>query len=168
MKLTHNELKELKIAKFNVKNILKENYEINRLYEKKRQAINYLTLMVNTKENKELINKFNKLDLELKKLEERAAFIIAKEEKLNTVIKKTLFGEKKIIKKYSEEKYDEKFNRLLNETNYLDIMKKRRKIFKELVKLNKDDSSALYRLDSIETEISVLETDALREYILEN
>ena len=168
MKLTHNELKELKIAKFNVKNILKENYEINRLYEKKRQAINYLTLMVNTKENKELINKFNKLDLELKKLEERAAFIIAKEEKLNTVIKKTLFGEKKIIKKYSEEKYDEKFNRLLNETNYLDIMKKRRKIFKELVKLNKDDSSALYRLDSIETAISVLETDALREYILEN
>ena len=168
MKLTHNELKELKIAKSNVKNILKENYEINRLYEKKRQAINYLTLMVNTKENKELINKFNKLDLELKKLEERAAFIIAKEEKLNTVIKKTLFGEKKIIKKYSEEKYDEKFNRLLNETNYLDIMKKRRKIFKELVKLNKDDSSALYRLDSIETEISVLETDALREYILEN
>ena len=168
MKLTQNELKELKIAKSNVKNILKENYEINRLYEKKRQAINYLTLMVNTKENKELINKFNKLDLELKKLEERAAFIIAKEEKLNTVIKKTLFGEKKIIKKYSEEKYDEKFNRLLNETNYLDIMKKRRKIFKELVKLNKDDSSALYRLDSIETEISVLETDALREYILEN
>lgn len=168
MKLTHNELKELKIAKSNVKNILKENYEINRLYEKKRQAINYLTLMVNTKENKELINKFNKLDLELKKLEERAAYIITKEEKLNTVIKKTLFGKKKIVKRFSEEKYDEKFNRLLKETNYLDIMKKRSKIFKDLIKINKNDSSALYRLDSVETEISILETDALREYILEN
>ena len=168
MILTYNELKELKIAKSNVKNILKENYEINRLYEKKRQAINYLKLMVNTKENKGLIDKFNKLDLELKKLEERAAYIIAKEEKENISFKKTLFGEKKIIKKFSEEKYDEKFNKLLKETNYPDITRQRRKIFKELVKLNKDDSSALYRLDSIETEISTIETDALREYILEN
>ena len=47
-------------------------------------------------------------------------------------------------------------------------MKKRSKIFKTLAKINKNDSSALYRLDSIETEISILETDALREYILEN
>ena len=72
MKLTHNELKELKIVKNNVKNIVKEKYNIDRLYEKKKQAINYLTLMVNTKENIELIDKFNKLDLELKKLEETA------------------------------------------------------------------------------------------------
>lgn len=168
MKLTYNEVKELKNAKCNAKNILKEKDEIKRLYEKKKQAITYLTLMCNSKENKDLINKFNKLDLKLKKLEEFAAYVIAKEEKENAVIKKTLFGEKKIIKKFSEEKYDEKFNRLLKETNYPDITKQRRKIFKELVKLNKDDSSALYRLESIETEISTIETDALREYILEN
>ena len=168
MKLTYNELKELKIAKSNVKNILKENYEISRLYEKKRQAINYLTLMCDTKENKELIDKFNKLDLELKKLEEMVAYIIAKEEKLNTVIKKTLFGEKKIIKKFSEEKYDEKFNKLLKETEYFELIKQRSKIFKDLISINSEDSSALYKLDSIETEISTLETDALREYILEN
>lgn len=168
MKLTKNEQKELNIVKNDIKSVLKEKYNIDRLYEKKKQAINYLTLMCNTKENKELIDKFNKLDIELKKIEEIAAYIIAKEEKSNTVIKKTLFGEKKIIRKFSEEQYDEKFNRLLKKTNYLDIMKQRSKIFKSLAYINKNDSSPLYRLDSIETEISIIETDALREYILEN
>lgn len=168
MKLTKNEQKELNIVKNNIKSILEEKYNIDKLYEKKNEAINYLTLMCNTSENKELINKFNKLDLTLKKLEEIAAYIIAKEEKSNAVIKKTLFGEKKIIKKYSEDKFDEKFNKLLKETEYFELMKKRSKIFKTLAKINKNDSSALYRLDSIETEISILETDALREYILEN
>ena len=47
-------------------------------------------------------------------------------------------------------------------------MKQRRKIFKALTKINNEDISVLYRLDSIETEISIIETDALREYILEN
>ena len=168
MKLTKNEQKELNIVKNNIKSILEEKNNIDKLYEKKNEAINYLTLMCNTSENKELINKFNKLDLALKKLEEIAAYIIAKEEKSNAVIKKTLFGEKKIIKKYSEDKFDEKFNKLLKETEYFELMKKRSKIFKTLAKINKNDSSALYRLDSIETEISILETDALREYILEN
>lgn len=168
MKLTKNEQKELNIVKNNIKSILKEKYNIDRLYEKKKQAINYLTLMCNTKENKELIDKFNKLDIELKKIEETAAYIIAKEEKENLSFKKTLFGEKKIIKKYSEDKYDEKFNKLLKETEYFELIKKRSKIFKNLIRINSEDSSALYRLDSIETEISTIETDALREYILEN
>lgn len=168
MKLTKNEQKELNIVKNNIKSVLKEKYNIDRLYEKKKQAINYLTLMCNTKENKELIYKFNKLDIELKKIEETAAYIIAKEEKENLSFKKTLFGEKKIIKKYSEDKYDEKFNKLLKETEYFELIKKRSKIFKNLIRINSEDSSALYRLDSIETEISTIETDALREYILEN
>ena len=168
MKLTKNEQKELNIVKNNIKSVLKEKYNIDRLYEKKKQAINYLTLMCNTKENKELIDKFNKLDIELKKIEETAAYIIAKEEKENFSFKKTLFGEKKIIKKYSEDKYDERFNKLLKETEYFELIKKRSKIFKNLIRINSEDSSALYRLDSIETEISTIETDALREYILEN
>lgn len=168
MKLTHNELKELKIVKDNVKNIVEEKYNIDRLYEKKRQAINYLTLMVNTKENKDLINKFNKLDADLKELEEIVAYIIAKEEKENLSFKKTLFGEKKIIRKYSEDKYDERFNKLLKETKYFELLKQRSEIFKDLIRINSEDSSVLYRLDSIETEISTIETDALRGYILEN
>lgn len=168
MKLTHDELKELNLAKTNVKKILKENYKINKLYLQKQQVINYLTLMINTKENKDLINKFNKLDSRLKKFEEQAAYIIAKEERKNTVTKKTLLGEKKIIKKYNEEKYNEKFNSLLKQMDYIEIMKQRSKIFKQLAKINNEDSSALYKLDSIETEISTIETDALRDYILEN
>ena len=168
MKLTKNEQKELNIVKNKIKSILKEKYNIDRLYEKKKQAINYLTLMCNTKENKVLIDKYNRLDLELKKLEETAAYIIAKEEKLNTVLKKTLFVEKKIIKKYSEDKYDERFNKLLKETEYFELIKQRSKIFKDLIRINSEDSSALYRLDIIETEISTIETDALRDYILEN
>ena len=168
MKLTKNEQKELNIVKNNIKSILEEKYNIDKLYEKKNEAINYLTLMCNTKENKELIDKFNKLDIELKKIEETAAYIIAKEEKENFSFKKTLFGEKKIIKKYSEDKYDERFNKLLKETEYFELIKKRSKIFKNLIRINSEDSSALYRLDSIETEISTIETGALREYILEN
>lgn len=168
MKLTKNEQKELNIVKNNIKSILKEKYNIDRLYEKKKQAINYLTLMCNTKENKDLIDKFNKLDIELKEIEETAAYIIAKEEKENLSFKKTLFGEKKIIKKYSEDKYDERFNKILKETEYFELIKQRSKIFKNLIRINSEDSSALYRLDSIETEISTIETDALREYILEN
>ena len=168
MCLSYNELKELKIAKEKVEKELKEDYQLSLLYEKKMQAINYLTLMVNTKENLDLINKFNKLDKDLKEIELMAAFIIAKEEKINTVIKNTLFGKKKIIKRFTEEQYDDKFNKLLKNAKYLDIMKQREKIFKALSKINYNDSSALYRLDSIETEISIIETEALREYVLEN
>ena len=168
MKLTLNEQKELNIVKNNIKSILKEKYNIDSLYEKKNEAINYLKLMCNTRKNKELIDKFNNLDLELKKLEETATYIIAKEEKENLSFKKTLFGEKKIIKKYNEDGFDEKFNKILKETEYFELLKQRSEIFKELIKINNEDSSALYRLDSIENEMSTIETDALREYILEN
>ncbi len=168
MKLTLNEQKELNIVKNNIKSILKEKYNIDSLYEKKNEAINYLKLMCNTRKNKELIDKFNNLDLELKKLEETATYIIAKEEKENLSFKKNLFGEKKIIKKYNEDGFDEKFNKILKETEYFELLKQRSEIFKELIKINNEDSSALYRLDSIENEISTIETNALREYILEN
>lgn len=168
MKLTKNEQKELNIVKNNIKSVLKEKSNLDKLYEKKNEAINYLKLMCNTKENKELIDKFNNLDSELKKLEEKVAYIIAKEEKENIIFKKTLFGDRKIIKKYSEEKFEEKFNKFLKETEYFKLLKQRSRIFKELIKINSQDCSALYRLDSIETEISIIETDALREYILEN
>ena len=46
-------------------------------------------------------------------------------------------------------------------------MKQRSDVFKELSKINEEDKSVVYRLDSIETEISTIETDALREYLLE-
>lgn len=168
MKFTQKELKELEDIKKSVRNDIEHSKKINSLYEQKNQVIKYLTLMVNTKENKELIKKFNELDARLKKLEEQAAFIIAKDEKQYIIVKKSLLGEKKIINKYSEAEYEKKFNNLLKETNYLDIMKQRSKLFKELARINHEDSSVLYKLDSLETEISTIETDAIRKYLLEN
>ena len=124
--------------------------------------------MNNSKENKELIKKFNEYDKKLRKLEEEAAFLIANEEKANIVIKKTMLGEKRIINKYDEQKYENKFNKVLKETNYLELSRQRSDIFKKLVKINLEDCSVLYKLDSLETEISIIETDTLREYLLEN
>ena len=168
MKLTQKELKELENIKSSVRNDMEHSRKINSLYEQKNQVIKYLTLMVDTKENKELIKKFNKLDVRLKILEEQAAFVIAKEEKQYVIVKKSILSEKKIINKYSESEYEKRFNNLLKKTNYLDIMKQRSKLFKELEKVNIEDSSVVYKLDSLETEISTIETDAIRRYILEN
>lgn len=168
MKLTQDDQKELKDALTNVKKILKDNKKLKELYLKKEQIISYLTLMNNSKENKELIKKFNEYDKKLRKLEEEAAFLIANEEKANIVIKKTILGEKRIINKYDEQKYENKFNKVLKETNYLELSRQRSDIFKKLVKINLEDCSVLYKLDSLETEISIIETDTLREYLLEN
>lgn len=168
MKLTQDDQKELKDALTNVKKILKDNKKLKELYLKKEQIISYLTLMNNSKENKELIKKFNEYDKKLRKLEEEAAFLIANEEKANIVIKKTMLGEKRIINKYDEQKYENKFNKVLKETNYLELSRQRSDIFKKLVKINLEDCSVLYKLDSLETEISIIETDTLREYLLEN
>lgn len=168
MKLTQDDQKELKDALTNVKKILKDNKKLKELYLKKEQIISYLTLMNNSKENKELIKKFNEYDKKMRKLEEEAAFLIANEEKANIVIKKTMLGEKRIINKYDEQKYENKFNKVLKETNYLELSRQRSDIFKKLVKINLEDCSVLYKLDSLETEISIIETDTLREYLLEN
>ena len=168
MKLTQDDQKELKDALRNVKKILKDNKKLKELYLKKEQIISYLTLMNNSKENKELIKKFNEYDKKLRKLEEEAAFLIANEEKANIVIKKTILGEKRIINKYDEQKYENKFNKVLKETNYLELSRQRSDIFKKLVKINLEDCSVLYKLDSLETEMSIIETDTLREYLLEN
>lgn len=168
MKLTQDDQKELKDALTNVKKILKDNKKLKELYLKKEQIISYLTLMNNSKENKELIKKFNEYDKKLRKLEEEAAFLIANEEKANIVIKKTILGEKRIINKYDEQKYENKFNKVLKETNYLELSRQRSDIFKKLVKINLEDCSVLYKLDSLETEMSIIETDTLREYLLEN
>ena len=168
MKLTQDDQKELKDALTNVNKILKDNKKLKELYLKKEQIISYLTLMNNSKENKELIKKFNEYDKKMRKLEEDAAFLIANEEKANIVIKKTMLGEKRIINKYDEQKYENKFNKVLKETNYLELSRQRSDIFKKLVKINLEDCSVLYKLDSLETEISIIETDTLREYLLEN
>lgn len=168
MKLTQDDQKELKDALTNVNKILKDNKKLKELYLKKEQIISYLTLMNNSKENKELIKKFNEYDKKLRKLEEEAAFLIANEEKANIVIKKTMLGEKRIINKYDEQKYENKFNKVLKETNYLELSRQRSDIFKKLVKINLEDCSVLYKLDSLETEMSIIETDTLREYLLEN
>lgn len=168
MKINQSEQKELKEALAKVENILDDNQKLKELYLKKEQSIKYLTLMNSSKENVELIKKFNEYDKKLRKLENEAAFLIAKEEKSNVIIKKKALGKKMIINKSDEQKYENKFNKILKETNYLEISKERSEVFRKLINLNIEDSSVLYKLDSLETEISTIETDALREYLLEN
>ena len=168
MKINQSEQKELKEALAKVENILDDNQKLKELYLKKEQSIKYLTLMNSSKENVELIKKFNEYDKKLRKLENEAAFLIAKEEKSNVIIKKKALGKKMIINKSDEQKYENKFNKVLKETNYLELSRQRSDIFKKLVKINLEDCSVLYKLDSLETEISIIETDTLREYLLEN
>ena len=168
MKIKLSEQKELKRIKNEVSEKLQKNLNFKKLQMKKEEVINYLIMMKDTKENKELIKKFNDLDLKLRELEQTAAYIITKEEKLKYNEKKAALGKKKVLEKLGDEEYEKKFNNGLKETNYLEMMKQRSKVFKELVKINNDDSSVLYKLDSLETEISTIETDSLREYLLEN
>ena len=168
MKISLSEQKELKRIKSEVSEKLQKNLNFKKLQMKKEEVINYLIMMKDTKENKELIKKFNDLDLKLRELEQTAAYIITKEEKLKYNEKKAALGKKKVLEKLGDEEYEKKFNNGLKETNYLEMMKQRSKVFKELVKINNDDSSVLYKLDSLETEISTIETDSLREYLLEN
>lgn len=167
MKISQREQKELKEIKNVVNEKLQKNANLKKLLMKKEEVINYLIMMKDTKENKGLIKKFNELDLKLREVEQQAAYIIAKEEKNNWIVKKSLLGDRKVANKLSEEEYNTKFNSLLKDTNYLNLMKQRSDVFKELSKINEEDKSVVYRLDSIETEISTIETDALREYLLE-
>lgn len=167
MKLRQCEQKELKDIKKRLKEKLENCEKFKKLQLQKEEIINYLILMGNTKENKELIKKFNELDSKLKDLEQQVAYIITKDEK-NKEIQKSLLGKVKVVNRLSEEEYNAKFNTLLKDTNYLNILKQRSEVFQELSKINKEDKSVVYRLDSIETEISTIETDTLREFLLEN
>ena len=168
MKISLSEQKELKRIKSEVSEKLQKNLNFKKLQMKKEEVINYLIMMKDTKENKELIKKFNDLDLKLREVEQTAAYIITKEEKSKYNEKNELLGNKKTFEKLSKEEYEKKFNDLLKESNYLEMTKQRIKVFKELEKINNEDSSVLYKLDSLETEISTIETDTLREYLLEN
>lgn len=168
MKISLSEQKELKRIKSEVSEKLQKNLNFKKLQMKKVEVINYLIMMKDTKENKELIKRFNDLDLKLREVEQTAAYIITKEEKSKYNEKNELLGNKKTFEKLSKEEYEKKFNDLLKESNYLEMTKQRIKVFKELEKINNDDSSVLYKLDSLETEISTIETDSLREYLLEN
>lgn len=168
MKLRQCEQKELKDIKKRLKEKLENCEKFKKLQLQKEEVINYLILMGNTKENKELIKKFNELDSKLKDLEQQVAYIITKDEKNKEIQKKSLLGEVKVVNRLSEEEYNAKFNTLLKDTNYLNILKQRSEVFQELSKINKEDKSVVYRLDSIETEISTIETDTLREFLLEN
>ena len=168
MKLRQCEQKELKGIKKRLKEKLENCEKFKKLQLQKEEIINYLILMGNTKENKELIKKFNELDSKLKDLEQQVAYIITKDEKNKEIQKKSLLGKVKVVNRLSEEEYNAKFNTLLKDTNYLNILKQRSEVFQELSKINKEDKSVVYRLDSIETEISTIETDTLREFLLEN
>ena len=168
MKISQSEQKDLKRIKSEVNDKLQKNLKFKKLQMQKEEIINYLIMMKDTKENKELIKRFNDLDLKLREVEQTAAYIITKEEKSKYNEKNELLGNKKTFEKLSKEEYEKKFNDLLKESNYLEMMKQRIKVFKELEKINNDDSSVLYKLDSLETEISTIETDSLREYLLEN
>lgn len=168
MKLRQCEQKELKDIKKRLKEKLENCEKFKKLQLQKEEIINYLILMGNTKENKELIKKFNELDSKLKDLEQQVAYIITKDEKNKEIQKKSLLGKVKVVNRLSEEEYNAKFNTLLKDTNYLNILKQRSEVFQELSKINKEDKSVVYRLDSIETEISTIETDTLREFLLEN
>ena len=168
MKLRQCEQKELKGIKKRLKEKLENCEKFKKLQLQKEEIINYLILMGNTKENKELIKKFNELDSKLKDLEQQVAYIITKDEKNKEIQKKSLLGKLKVVNRLSEEEYNAKFNTLLKDTNYLNILKQRSEVFQELSKINKEDKSVVYRLDSIETEISTIETDTLREFLLEN
>lgn len=168
MKLRQCEQKELKDIKKRLKEKLENCEKFKKLQLQKEEVINYLILMGNTKENKELIKKFNELDSKLKDLEQQVAYIITKDEKNKEIQKKSLLGKLKVVNRLSEEEYNAKFNTLLKDTNYLNILKQRSEVFQELSKINKEDKSVVYRLDSIETEISTIETDTLREFLLEN
>ena len=168
MKLRQCEQKELKDIKKRLKEKLENCEKFKKLQLQKEEVINYLILMGNTKENKELIKKFNELDSKLKDLEQQVAYIITKDEKNKEIQKKSLLGKVKVVNRLSEEEYNAKFNTLLKDTNYLNILKQRSEVFQELSKINKEDKSVVYRLDSIETEISTIETDTLREFLLEN
>lgn len=168
MKLRQCEQKELKDIKKRLKEKLENCEKFKKLQLQKEEIINYLILMGNTKKNKELIKKFNELDSKLKDLEQQVAYIITKDEKNKEIQKKSLLGKLKVVNRLSEEEYNAKFNTLLKDTNYLNILKQRSEVFQELSKINKEDKSVVYRLDSIETEISTIETDTLREFLLEN
>ena len=168
MKINLSEEKELKRIKSEVSEKSQKNLNFKKLQMKKEEVINYLIMMKDTKENKELIKRFNDLDLKLREVEQTAAYIITKEEKSKYNEKNELLGNKKTFEKLSKEEYEKKFNDLLKESNYLEMTKQRIKVFKELEKINNEDSSVLYKLDSLETEISTIETDTLREYLLEN
>ncbi len=166
MKLNEKEQGELMIIINDVRRKLKLNNKINMLYTRKRQIINYLELMNKDENNKKLMQEYNKLDMELKQLEFEAAYIISKSEKSNVIKLKKDLRKNNNADLLNENMYEQKFNELLKDSDYSKIIKKRNWIFNELRKINIQYSEVLYKLDTIETEISTAETDALRDYIM--
>ena len=71
-------------------------------------------------------------------------------------------------KDINEDEYNEKFNKIVEDTKYKEKLNSRNEIFKKITNTNKKEKDLLYELESIETEIATIETDKVKEYLQKN
>lgn len=171
MKMTQEENKQLMKIKKKVKQELKQDLYYNKLKERKDKIINYLKIMQESNEKKELINKYEKLGKQVKEIEIETAYKITIENKTEienqskTLLDKIKCKLSKKSKEMTEEDYNKAFNKIVEDSEYKEKLKLRNEIFKKITNANKKQKDLLYELESIETEIATIETDKVKDYL---
>lgn len=168
LKLTQEELSELMKIRKEINKDLKQDEYYNNLLLRKEKILDYLSKNKSTNDKEKLLEKYEQIGNEIKEIEIKTAFKVLydkmqKEKNKNKIIKGII---NKLNKKNENDEYTEQFNKIVQDENYKEKIKKHKEIFKKLNQNFKEESDYIYELDSIETELATIETEKIKEYII--
>lgn len=161
MNFNHKPTITLLDIKEKVKKDLKKSEHYMNLKTRKEQIFNYIKILDMTKDENKLIENYDKINEQMKEMELQKAYEIV----INNKKKKNVLNKYKIQKE--EDNYDNQFNKIIEDTNYKNKMRKREVIFKKLSKKSNKFQALLYELESIQTEMATLETEKVKQYTME-
>ena len=171
MEITQKELDELMKIQKEVQKELQNDAYYNKLKNRKKQILNYLTIMPKLNEKKISVEKYEEIGKQIKKIEIEMAYKLASSNKIKMNTKKNILD--KIIEKFSfikvknknDNSYDEQFNKIVKNSKYKKKINIRREIFRKLIRTNSKEKNLLYELEKVEIELATIETDKIREFI---
>lgn len=171
MILTSSEKKDLKCIQDLVIKILQEDSRFKRLTIRKEQILNYLTIVKKNKLEKDWISEYEELSNQIKKIEIETAYKLLINQQIKNKTKRKSFWRiigKKRIKKKIINKFNDEFNNIIQDDKYKEKMRVHNNLFKKLINANEEEKELLYELESVEIQLATIETDAIRDYFINN
>lgn len=153
-----------------IKKLLKNDEYYQELNLRRENIIDNLIKVENTNDRNELLLNYQRTGEEIKNLEIEMAYEIAKKmRKTNLKEKPTI---KKVFSRFNKDKkncdFNEEFNKIIKDSKYKQEVKEHEETFKKLIERPNFESNLLYELNSIDTQIAIIETEKVRDYIQRN
>lgn len=161
MKFNQRQMIMLSELKKKLEKELKKDKEYTKLINRKKEIFNYIVAMKIGKNDETLLNKYGKIGEQIKEMEIQKTYELSIERKTRVKILGKIFW----INKSKKEDYEDEFNKIVEDTNYKNKIKKRKDLFEKLSKKSKKYQELMYELESIETEISTMESEIIKKML---